>query len=209
MYADTLPASRHFEALFADGRGEAGIYSVADGRAPTGIFEQDGSGDALDVFGPLVVFDGATGGLMIDHNGNVTIGGTLITTSKCASSCGSSNRIALYASSTASPVIEDAGEAQLQDGHATVRLNPEFAAAIDPVRPYIVTVTAEGENDGLYVASRASSSFTVRESHGGHSAIPFAYRITARPYGMSSTAQIHQISMPVQQVTVLRPHPLQ
>jgi hypothetical protein len=194
VYADTELQRRHFEALFADGHGEAGIFAVSDGQAPTGIFEQDGSGDALDVQGRLVV------------NGDVTIGGSLITAGNCASACGS-RKVALYASSYLEPAIEDAGEARLQDGRATVQLNPQFASAIDP-STYVVTITPEGESDGLYVASRGASAFTVRESHSGHSSIAFAYRITAHAYGKSSANQIHLISVP-QKVTVLRPHPMQ
>ena len=40
-----------------------------------------------------------------------------------------------------------------------------------------------GDNEGLYVTNAGADGFDVKESHGGHSAVGFDYRIVARRRG--------------------------
>lgn len=79
------------------------------------------------------------------------------------------------------PVLEDYGEGQLVDGHATVQLDPAFAATITDRSPYLVFVTPDGDTKGLYVTNKTLQSFDVRETQGGTSSLTFDYRIVARP----------------------------
>jgi hypothetical protein len=84
------------------------------------------------------------------------------------------------------PTIEDFGEARLTNGQAVIPLERVFAQTIDTSRPYLVFITSESENRGLYVTNRNTSSFTVREMNGGQSASGFEYRIVAHPRGSTS-----------------------
>lgn len=74
------------------------------------------------------------------------------------------------------------GEAALRNGVARFALPSDFANVIDSRKPYLVLLTPEGDAS-LYVASRSANGFEVREVGGGHSAIGFAYRIVAKPFG--------------------------
>ena len=84
---------------------------------------------------------------------------------------------------------------QLNDGVATVPLDPRFAAATDRTAKYFVTLTPEGDCRGLYLAQRDSASFVVRELQGGRSSIAFTYRIVAKPLGNDS-ARLAQSALP-------------
>jgi len=44
--------------------------------------------------------------------------------------------------------------------------------------PYLVFVTPEGDQ-GMFVSQRSAAGFTVRAIGGGHSNVPFAYRVVA------------------------------
>jgi hypothetical protein len=119
----------------------------------------------------------------IDGSGNMQIAGSIFTSNQCQSGCGR-RREQSYASTAASPTIEDTGEAQLAGGAAIVRLDAAFANVIDPRQGYYVLITPEGDTRGLYVARRTPGGFEVRESAGGRSSVPFAYRIVAHPFGV-------------------------
>ena len=84
------------------------------------------------------------------------------------------------------PTIEDFGEARLTNGQAVIPIERTFAQTIDTGRPYLVFITSESENRGLYVTNRTAGSFTVREMNGGQSAAGFEYRIVAHPRGSTS-----------------------
>jgi len=98
----------------------------------------------------------------------------------------SGSSVAMYHSSQTAATVEDFGEAQLVNGQSSVSLNPSFASTIDPTRSYLVFITPEGENHGLYVAGKSIQRFVVRETMGGHSSIAFQYRIVAHPYADGS-----------------------
>jgi hypothetical protein len=121
-------------------------------------------------------------GFFVDGFGNINTTGEVYTSGTCSSGC-VRRRVKSYAPKDASPTIEDAGEAQLRGGAVWVPLDPAFANVIDPQQRYIVLITPEGDTRGLYVARRTGAGFSVRETMGGRSGIPFAYRIVAHPLG--------------------------
>jgi hypothetical protein len=53
--------------------------------------------------------------------------------------------------------------------------------AADQSVSYMVFITPEGDNRGLYVTQKSGSGFEVRESQGGHSTLPFNYRTSQSP----------------------------
>jgi hypothetical protein len=90
-----------------------------------------------------------------------------------------------YLSKQSTNTIEDLGEAQLVDGHGFVPLEANYAASIARDRSYLVFITPEGDSNGLYVAAKTLTGFSVRESKSGHSSLAFQYRIVAHPFGSS------------------------
>jgi len=86
-----------------------------------------------------------------------------------------------YGARTTAPSMEDAGEAQLVNGSATVKLDAALADVIDHRKSYLVFVTPEGDCKGLYVSAKTPAYFTIRELQGGRSTLAFQYRILAKP----------------------------
>jgi len=126
--------------------------------------------------------------LRADDSGNLIITGLIFTAGGCSLGCvrdlqQPGTRVVTYAPREASPVVEDVGEGQLTDGRAYVALDPNFASVIDQHGHYSVFITPEGDNRGLFVTGKTTRGFTVRESQGGRSTLPFSYRIVAQPYG--------------------------
>jgi hypothetical protein len=75
--------------------------------------------------------------------------------------------------------FEDFGSAALDQGTATVRLDPDFAAVVD-TSSYHVFLTEYGDSNGLFVSGQSARDFTVQERQGGTSSTPFHYRVVAR-----------------------------
>jgi hypothetical protein len=127
----------------------------------------------------------------LNLNGDLILKGLLYTGvgGACHSGCavgknGASHRILSYAPAQTVPSIDDFGEAQLVNGHAQVRLSADFANIVDQRANYLVFITPEGDNRGLYVTQKTRDGFVVKESQGGKSTIAFSYRIVAKPFGI-------------------------
>ncbi len=89
----------------------------------------------------------------------------------------------LYAMESPENWFEDFGGGTLQNGVATVQIDPLFAQSVNTQIEYRVFLTPEGDCKGLYVDNKASTSFEVRELQGGTSNISFSYRIVAKRKG--------------------------
>jgi len=128
--------------------------------------------------------------LSVTDQGDLYIHGLMFSGGSCHSGCLTGNdqtrSVREYSPVESEPTIEDNGEAALVDGRADVALDPKFANVIDTTKPYLVTITPEGDSNGLYVANRSAAGFSVRESKGGRSNIGFVYRIVARRYGVDA-----------------------
>ncbi len=88
-----------------------------------------------------------------------------------------------YAMQSPENWMEDFGSGSLVEGHASISLDPGFAATIAGDASYHVFITPRGDSKGLYVTSVTASGFEVRESGGGTSSIGFDYRIVAKRAG--------------------------
>jgi hypothetical protein len=124
----------------------------------------------------------------LDDQGNLHLAGQIFTSGNCSAGCikihtAVRTNVTAYASAGTVPSIEDFGKAQIVDGRGYVRIAADFGQAIDPRSEYLVFLTPEGDNRGLYVTGKSASGFTVRESQGGHASLAVEYRIVARPYG--------------------------
>jgi hypothetical protein len=131
---------------------------------------------------PLVLTDATPNTLFqVDGYGNVSYTGSLTH----VGSISGGGKARSFSPSATQPTIEDTGTAQLVNGVAVVRLDPTFAAAIDPTTAYRVFVTPAGDTRGLFVASRTPAGFIVRESQAGRSTVAFDYRIVASMLGQT------------------------
>jgi hypothetical protein len=208
-----------FEGIFADtgpgAKDGAALYALAHGNSGAAFFQQDENraGTATvaamtstaNTGAPIYAGANAYGSVFtVDDDGDLTVTGSVRTGNPCSRGCDAVHRSIAYAATAPTPTLEDTGESQLHSGEANVRLDADFANAIDARTQYIVLLTSEGENQGLYVSSRTPSSFSVREMHGGRSDCAFAYRIVAHPLG-ASNARLPRIAMPA--ITPPR-HPL-
>ena len=75
--------------------------------------------------------------------------------------------------------FEDFGAGRLKRGRAVVKLDGDFAKVIR-TNAYLVFLTPEGDCAGLYVKSKGSKSFEVRELNGGAGNVAFSYRIVGK-----------------------------
>jgi hypothetical protein len=145
-----------------------------------------------DSFHAVFVVDGV-GGIFtkasINADGNVDILGQYQVNGSCVAGCAAASAnipgraVTSYSAQQVSPTIEDFGESELVSGQAYVRLNADFANVIDQQKSYLVFITPEGPNHGLYVTQKSVRGFAVRENPGGQSTLAFSYRIVAKPYG--------------------------
>jgi hypothetical protein len=141
------------------------------GSQPVLTLSTFGTGDLID----------AGGVMRLDNAGNMHAHSF---TADLAATTG--QKVTTYSTQASEPTIEDFGEAQLTNGAAYVRLEPRFASTMDRAVNYLVFITPEGDNRGLYVTQKSAAGFVVRESQGGHSTLAFSYRIIAKPFANES-----------------------
>ena len=157
---------------------------------------------------PLIIAQGNSGDVMsLDNSGNLILKGT-------SSPMGSplvvhrstlGRDVITYSGHQSVPSIEDFGEVQLVSGQAYVRLDPTFAAMLDPRVNYLVFITPLGDNRGLYVSQRSLHGFAVRESQGGRATLAFDYRIVAKP--LDSNARRLPLIQPIARLPDMSPRP--
>jgi hypothetical protein len=164
--------------------GEAALLAVDNntngvamlGEAPTGAQLFDGyNPDSGDV-------------VSIDASGNMILAGSLTQNgSPLVRTAGShGEEVATFGERSSSATVEDMGEARLVAGHAFVPLDKTFASVIDKAVKYLVFLTPEGDNRGLYASGYSAAGFSVTESGGGRSTLAFDYRVVAKPYDAGS-----------------------
>ncbi len=160
-------------ALYGEGADSTGNYPVIYGQGDTA------STNLLDVR------DNADGGssCVIDPEADLLCSG--VTEAKAVRTrhrTSSGQQVLAYAAESASATLDDVGTARMVDGVANVAIDRAFASTIDRNSAYHVFVTPLGETRGwLYVTSKTSAGFQVREAQSGRSTVSFDYRIVARP----------------------------
>jgi len=181
-----------------------GVFSTTPCNPTSALFRVDGFGatwsTGLSVKGDAYVYflESSTD---ISANGDFnTFGGEYLQNGSCVAGCSSSatsmRRVRTYAPRSSQPMIEDDGEAQLISGAGYVRLDPAFANVIDQRADYLVTITPEGDSNGLYVTEKTLRGFVVRENHAGRSSLAFTYRIVTKPFG-SIGARLPMVDIPI------------
>jgi hypothetical protein len=85
----------------------------------------------------------------------------------------------LYCLESPESWFEDFGFAELVNGHAHVRLDPDFSAVVDN-DTYHVFITEYEHNNALYVTKRTSTSFEVRTNASTMASGTFSYRVVSK-----------------------------
>lgn len=156
----------------------------ATGQAHPALYIQE---DATSpVIQAAVLHNGATHDIMsLDTKGNMIISGKLTQhgTPLAMRSTAAGANVITYSAQQSEPTIEDLGEGRLINGKAYIRFDPTFSTAIDRRTPYLVFITPDGENRGLYVSVKSAGGFAVRENGNGSSNIIFDYRVVGKPFG--------------------------
>jgi hypothetical protein len=91
----------------------------------------------------------------------------------------------LYADESAEVYFFDRGGGQLVNGVAVIALDPVWleTVTIDADHPMRVQVTLTGDCNGVYVAEKTATGFTVRELRGGASNATFDWEVAAKRKG--------------------------
>jgi len=167
LSASSSVGSYGLPALYVEEDDPSGIVMIAHGS---------GSGTSKDV-------------MSLDSSGNMILSGTLQQngTPLAAQRTVTGRSVETYSAQQTQPTIEDFGQGELVQGSGFVRLANDFAVAIDQTKSYMVFLTPDGDNAGLYVAQKTAQGFIVREDRGGHDSLAFDYRIVAKPFAKFDT----------------------
>jgi len=206
---ETLVNSTRGVAIFA-GSENGGTAVEAD------VYQNNGTALSGAVHAGGAILKGSNGSndvVSIDSVGNMILAGTLSThgTPLIATMSSNGTAVAAFGPRTASPTVEDTGEAQLVNGRAYIPLDAAFAGTINRQANYLVFLTPRGDTRGLYATQVTSSGFAVRESGSGRSSVAFDYRIVARPYDTNAMrlplmATLPQLQASKKQFVPLRVH---
>ena len=113
--------------------------------------------------------------------------------------------VQLYAMESPDNWFEDFGSAALSNGIAEVKLDGTFGLTVNTEMAYHVFLTPNGDCEGLYVASKTTGGFEVRELRGGKSNITFDFRIVARRRGFENV-RLQEVDADEETVAALRKH---
>jgi hypothetical protein len=166
-----------------------GVLGQSSGSfAGVGGYNYDAASGASGVYGQSENGPGVYGFSQSDYAvvaaGNAYVSGLIFTGGACQDGCSKTRKMLSFVPRASQPTIDDVGESTLHAGATRVALAHDFANAIDTQKPYVVLLTPEGDAS-LYVTNRTATGFDVREIGGGHSSVPFAYRIVAKPFAVA------------------------
>lgn len=170
------------------GFGQIGVYAESNGGGgqccPAAVVAVQDTADCGGAPCDVMTAQGPSGEVMsLDVNGNMILSGKLTQsgtpTSIRRGTAGA--QVVTYSTQQAVPSLEDFGQGRIVNGEGFVSIAADFASVIDRQANYLVFLTPNADNRGLYVASKSLAGFVVRESQNGRSSLTFDYRIVARP----------------------------
>lgn len=172
---DAVKVIGHYRGLDAFGGKAGGFPAIAATANSSGV-------DLIDGYNT-----GSVRVAELDDSGNLHLAGKVFTSGSCSAGCisvktANGGELTAYAAAQTVPSVEDFGKGEIVNGQGHVSIASDFGRVIDPRTEYLVFLTPNGDNRGLYVTGKSMNGFTVRESQGGHASVSFDYRIVARPY---------------------------
>ncbi len=173
-----------------------GISAIAEGSSSTAVTgvsgEAIGTSSGPVYGGTFYAYGGGTGtkygvrayASTAEGYAGYFSGNTLTTGTKSAAvEVNNGEYRLLYAMESPENWFEDFGKGALVNGKAVIQIDPLFAQTVNTSVEYHVFPVSEGDCNGLYITSKTSASFEVREMQGGTSNIPFSYRLVAKRKG--------------------------
>ena len=111
-----------------------------------------------------------------------------------------------YADESTEVYFFDRGQGQLSGGSVTIDLDPIFleTVTIDADRPMLVQITPTADCNGLFVAEKTRTSFTVQELRNGASNASFDWEVAAKRKGYE-TVRLEQESEEMEQSRMAKP----
>jgi hypothetical protein len=211
----TDSSNRHYPALsiVSELHSGSGESDLIDGCPPGSVTQCNFESAVFIVGGNGLLFTKSSIGSnsIIDASGDISTHGNFVifgsgeylVNSTCVAGCSASaaavRRVQTYVARSSQPTIEDNGEAQLVNGFTYVRMDPAFVNVIDQRSVYSVSITPEGNSNGLYVSQKTLTGFAVRENNGGKSTLAFEYRIVAKPFD-SIAKRLPMVDIPLQRI---------
>lgn len=178
---------------------DIGMYAKNDNINYPTIFAENEAGTTSGGISFYAFNDVTDDYTIVDSKGDLYTSGSITSGSDTyqATTRNPGSDLTTYSAQHTEATVEDFGSAQLVNGTATIALASDFRQTINTALPYMVFLTPYGDNRGLYIASRTSAGFIVREAQSGRSTLAFDYRIVARPYGTLEARLPHLSTMHV------------
>ena len=126
------------------------------------------------------------------------VNGSFYATSKSSAADTSLGRFAFYSQEATEHWFSDFGSSQLENGQATIYLDPIFKEAISEKKPYIVLLSSTSDSNGLYVAEKNKDYFVVKEVKQGNSNATFDYQVVGPRRGYEDV-RLEKIEIPKDQ----------
>lgn len=105
-------------------------------------------------------------------------------------SVGENNRVAAQATMGMTADVQSRGKAQLAGGQVFIPFSADFAKVISDPQDLVITVTPQGNTNGVYVSSVTSNGFTVMENNNGSSTVTVSWIAIATVKGYTDMSGI-------------------
>jgi hypothetical protein len=86
--------------------------------------------------------------------------------------------------------VQSRGKAQLMNGQVFIPFSTEFSKTISDPQDLVITVTPNGNTNGVYVSSVTANGFTVNENNSGMSNVSVSWIAIATVKGYSDMSNI-------------------
>ncbi len=192
-----LGTSPNNVGIYAISTGSYGLVADGNGPATVGALIRGNGG------GPAAIFGGN-----VQIQGSLTVTGSYPKSAAVPHPDGTHRR--LYCVEAPEPVFEDFGEGRVENGQASIALDPDFAALVQSER-YHVFLTSHDEVH-LHVRIRTARGFEVRVPPGagraadaaaGRASPTFSWRVVAKRKDLAGPrlerVEVHQPAIPLGQ----------
>lgn len=103
---------------------------------------------------------------------------------------GDNTRIAAQATIGMTADVQSRGKAQLSNGQVFIPFSADFSKIISDPNDLVITVTPQGNTNGVYVSSVTANGFTVMENNGGASSVQISWIAVATVKGYDNMGNL-------------------